>query len=122
MTHARKIDAPRLPCIESCTVKPDLGLALEFSARKGVREMRSGEVAYVYAPCQTLGGRSVNGFKRFRILLQRWIIHLARFSPQHAGHTGFVIDFATSLTTAQGNIPIAFDNFRVNAGTVVSPQ
>jgi hypothetical protein len=39
-----------------------------------------------------------------------------------AGNTGFVIDFATPSTTAQGNIPIAFDNFKVNAGTIVCPQ
>ena len=38
------------------------------------------------------------------------------------GPTGFVIDFATPSPTAQGNLPIVFDTFKVNSGTVVCPQ
>jgi len=37
-------------------------------------------------------------------------------------NSGFVIDFATPSLTAPPNIAIAFDNFKVNAGTVVCPQ
>jgi hypothetical protein len=36
--------------------------------------------------------------------------------------TGFVIDFATPSPTSPLNVAIAFDNFKVNSGTVVCPQ
>ena len=42
-------------------------------------------------------------------------------APTTTDNTGFVIDFSTPLATAAGNIAIAFDNFKVNAGTVVCP-
>jgi hypothetical protein len=37
------------------------------------------------------------------------------------GPTGFVIDFATPLPTSPLNVAIAFDNFKVNSGTVSCP-
>jgi hypothetical protein len=43
-------------------------------------------------------------------------------APSTSGNTGFVIDFATPSPTAPPNVAIAFDNFKVNAGTVVCPQ
>jgi len=39
-----------------------------------------------------------------------------------SSNTGFVIDFATPSPTSPLNVAIAFDNFKVNAGTVVCPQ
>jgi hypothetical protein len=43
-------------------------------------------------------------------------------APAPTGPTGFTVDFATPSTTAPGNVDIAFDNFKVIAGTVVCPQ
>jgi hypothetical protein len=37
------------------------------------------------------------------------------------GPTGFVIDFATPSPTSPLNVAIAFDNFKVNSGTVNCP-
>ncbi len=39
-------------------------------------------------------------------------------APTTSNRTGFTIDFATPSTTAPGDVAIAFDNFKVNAGTV----
>jgi hypothetical protein len=39
-----------------------------------------------------------------------------------SSNTAFVIDFATPSPTSPLNVAIAFDNFKVNAGTVVCPQ
>ena len=43
-------------------------------------------------------------------------------APTTTNPTGFTIDFATPSTTAPANVAIAFDNFRVNASTVMCPQ
>ena len=43
-------------------------------------------------------------------------------APTTSDPTGFTIDFATPSATAPGDVAIAFDNFTVNAGTVMCPQ
>ena len=43
-------------------------------------------------------------------------------APVATNPTGFTIDFATPDPTAPGNVAIKFDNFKVNAGTIVCPQ
>jgi hypothetical protein len=43
-------------------------------------------------------------------------------APTNPNPTGFTIDFATPSATAPGDVAIAFDNFKVNAGSVLCPQ
>jgi hypothetical protein len=40
-------------------------------------------------------------------------------APTITGPTGFTVDFASPNPSAPANVEIAFDNFRVNSGTIV---